>query len=227
LMTLREPQSMVNVIDVDAVIDEVAVSFPVIVTVYVPLGATPEEDEEDDVDALEQPFKSPAAIRNSEQPATRSSRERRPPQPISAIAANAKPNSVNPSNEPGQSLRVTVPACDPASFVLPLASVFAAVPHADELVLIVRLAVTADVPETVALAMEKHILDEEGPLEMAHAMVPVYPFCGVIVTVDVPVRPAATVTLVADKLKPFVAVEPLQALNRLLKSSEPRPVARS
>lgn len=89
-MMQRERQSIVNVIDVDAVTDEVAVSVAVIVTVYVPLAAVPEGGGEY-VDEPEQPVKSPAAIRKSGQPATRSSRERRPPQPISTSAASAKP----------------------------------------------------------------------------------------------------------------------------------------
>ena len=65
-------QLMVNVIVVDAVIDELALSVPVMVTVYVPFDAIPDEDEEpEEPEAeLEHPeLTMPAAIRSNEHPA--------------------------------------------------------------------------------------------------------------------------------------------------------------
>ena len=117
---------------------------------------------------------------------------------------------------------------NPANICFSLESKIAAVPHADALVLIVRVGVIAVAPETVLLGIEKHKSGEEGLLETAQLIVPVYPFCGVIVTVDVPELPAATVAFAAARVKLFVPVdEPLHIVNKLLKSIEPRPVARS
>ena|SRR6516162_2694223 len=104
----------------------------------------------------------------------------------------------------------------------------APVPQADALVLIVRLAVTADVPETVAFDIAKHKSADDGALETVQAIVPVYPFWGVIVTVDVPVLPAAMVASVAARVKLLEADEPpLHAASKLLKFTEPRPEAMS
>ena len=54
----------------------------------------------------------------------------------------------------------------------------------------VKVAVTALLPETVAFGKEKQPFVTEGLLETVNATVPVYPFFGVIVTVEVPELPA-------------------------------------
>jgi len=214
-------QSTVSVIVVDAVIE---LSVPVMVTVYAPLGAFPEVDPEDEPE--HPPFTRLAAISITAQPATRSTRCR--PNPINRTAADTNTACINPRKPFSEPLRCLNPGTSPANSCFPVEPTMLAVLQADAVVFTVRLAVTADVPETAVLGNVKHKLLLEGLLETAHEIVPVYPFCGVIVIVDVPALPAATVTLVALSVKLFVPVdEPLHALSRLLKSIDPSPVARS
>lgn len=61
----------------------------------------------------------------------------------------------------------------------------------------ISVAVTAVVPLTAVFGSEKHPFVNAGLLVTVHVTVPVYPFCGVTVTVDVPAVPDATVTFVA------------------------------
>ena len=61
----------------------------------------------------------------------------------------------------------------PANSFLPVVPTMPALPQADVLVLIVRVAVVADVPETVVLGSEKHKLEEDGLLEIVQVIVPV------------------------------------------------------
>lgn len=64
----------------------------------------------------------------------------------------------------------------------------------------VSVAMTALVPVRVVFGSEKHPFVSAGLLETVHAIVPVYPPCGVTVTVEAPELPADTVTLVAANL---------------------------
>lgn len=77
----------------------------------------------------------------------------------------------------------------------------AAAGHDDDMVKIVNVAVIALVPDTVVFGNEKQPFVKAGLLVTVHAIVPVYPFCGVIVTIEVIELPAGTAGLVADSVK--------------------------
>ena len=82
----------------------------------------------------------------------------------------------------------------------------------------VKVAVTALLPETVAFGKEKQPFVSEGLLVTVNLTVPVYPLTRVTVTVEVPVFPAETVMLVAERLKVLLPVtvtftEPLDDAN--------------
>jgi hypothetical protein len=85
-----------------------------------------------------------------------------------------------------------------------LARAIAGVVQAEATVLTVNVAITAALPDTVVFGSVKHPFERVGLLETVHATVPIYPFCGVTVTVEVPELPAATVTLVAASLKALI-----------------------
>ena len=68
---------IVNVIEVDALIDEVVASFPTMVIMYVPFAAVPEDDEDEDLEVLEHPaVASPTTTRSKTNPANAKLRER-------------------------------------------------------------------------------------------------------------------------------------------------------
>ncbi len=164
-------QLIVNVIELDAVIEVAVVSLPVMVTEYVPLAALVEDEG---FEVLAQPeFVRPTAVSISAYPTKRSARERRPPKPISTIATNANSAWAEPIGDSGQWLCPGVRGDKPANISLPVPPRIAAVPHADELVLIVRVAIAAAVPETVVFGSEKHKLELEGLLAIVQAIVPV------------------------------------------------------
>lgn len=82
----------------------------------------------------------------------------------------------------------------------------AAPPHAAELVLMLSGTVTvedglAEELGTLVFAKEKQPLVNGGLLEMTQEMVPVYPSWGVMVMVEEPDAPVATVGLVAVRRK--------------------------
>ncbi len=79
----------------------------------------------------------------------------------------------------------------------------------------VKVAVMTLSPETVASVKEKQPFVSEGLLVTVNEIVPVYPFWGVMVTVEEPELPAAMVTLVAESVKVGVDDEVGQALSRL------------
>ena len=168
----RERQSIVNVIVVVAVIDDVVVSVPLSVTVYVPFAALPDGGAL--VDAPEQPpFTNPAATKIIAQPETRSARNSRLPISNSTIAISANPTCAHPSHEPGQPILRPPSGKSPAKNSFPPPSVIAAVPHADALVLIVSVGATGVALDTAVLGIEKHRSVEDGLLETAQEIVPV------------------------------------------------------
>jgi len=63
------------------------------------------------------------------------------------------------------------------------------------------VAVTAALPVTAALGKEKQPCEREGLLDTVKEIVPVYPFFGLMVTLEVPALPEATVTLLAERVK--------------------------
>lgn len=72
----------------------------------------------------------------------------------------------------------------------------------------VIIAVTAAAPDTVTLGTAKQAFATAGLLVTVNAIVPIYPFWGVTVIVDVPEPPAATVRLLAVKLKLLAEAPP-------------------
>ena len=77
----------------------------------------------------------------------------------------------------------------------------AAAGHDVDAVKTVNVAVIALVPDTIVFGSEKQPFVNAGLLVTVHAIVPVYPFCGVIVTIEVIELPAGTAGLVADSVK--------------------------
>ena len=87
--------------------------------------------------------------------------------------------------------------------------------QAEELVRTVKVVATALLPKTVVFGKEKQPFVSEGLLETVNVTVPVEPLFGVMVTVEAPVFPAETVTLVAESVNVLLAItviftEPLE-----------------
>jgi hypothetical protein len=82
------------------------------------------------------------------------------------------------------------------------------VPQSPADVFTVITAVTAVAADSVMPGTAKQAFATAGLLVTVNAIVPVYPFCGVTVTVEVPEPPAATVALLAIKLKLFTEAPP-------------------
>jgi hypothetical protein len=161
---------MVKVIEAVAVIDDVVVSVPLIVTVYVPFAAVLEEPEE--VEAQPETI-SPAEISSNAQAARASPRERRRPKANKRRAANT-PTAGMLLKKPSLAVAfLSVGSVCPAYSPLPTGEAIAVVPQADDVVFTVRLAMTADVPVTEVLAIEKQTFALDALLETVHVMDPV------------------------------------------------------
>ena len=155
-----------------AVIDEVVVSVPVIVTVYVPFAAVVEEPDE--VEELAQPeTSSPTEISSNTQAARPSLRERRRPKANKRKAANIPVVGMLLRKPSLAVALVNAGSVTPANLSPPTGRIIAVVPQADDVVFTVRLAVTAEAPVTEALAIEKQTLAVDALLETTHFMVPV------------------------------------------------------
>src|SRR5271156_2034656 len=211
-----------------AVTDDEAVSVPTMVKLYVPLAATPlgVEPAVDDPPPPPQPARpKPAAARRNTALQVATLRDRKHRSPTMSKLPNAKLATIWPL--PKEPFGVPKKPAARASNFLPGAGISSAVAQAALLVSIVSVPVTALLPETVMVGVRKHAFAIAGVTEKPS--VPVKPFCGVTVIVEVPELPSAIVTLVAVSVN---ALEPLpeplpNAASKLLKSTEPKPVASS
>jgi len=192
----------------DAVIDDDTVSVPTMVTVYVPFAAVAGVllGGADEAPPLAQPVAvNPTAAKISTPASVPSLRERRPTMPTNSSPIS--PIVAMLACVAGRADSGCESLLEPFAFLPPLlpgplllARAIAGVVQAEATVLTVKVAMTAAVPDTVVFGSVKHPFERVGLLETVHATVPVYPFCGVTVTVEVPELPAATVTLVAASL---------------------------
>lgn len=188
----------------DALMDADEVSVPTIVTMYVPFAAFVGVGVEGAAEVRPVPVHPDAAkpITAKRQIAAiaPASLPEFPARKKNKRAASMRP-AVTPKfvedGAPGRPAPSPKPASSPPRGPAPE---LPAEEQADESVLTVRAPVAAALLEITRLAMEKQPFVREGLLVTAHEIVPVYPFCGVTVTVEEPELPAATVTFDADSV---------------------------
>jgi hypothetical protein len=188
-------------------------SVPVTVNVYVPFAAFTEPLAE--VEDAEPPPPHPdipatTDTKTSVAPIKPKRRDRNPNNPTKKMQHSANPETATKFSRP------ELPPVQPKTCAhhpsrlrsAPTAPIIAPVPQRLEEVFTVIIAVTAVAPDTVTLGTAKQAFAIAGLLVTVNAIVPVYPFCGVTVIVDVPEPPAATVVLLAVKPKLFADALP-------------------
>ena len=188
-------------------------SVPVTVNIYVPFAAFTEPFVE--VEAAVPPPPHPdtpatTATKISAAPIKPRRRDRNPTNPAREMQDSANPKTATKFSRP------ELPPVQPKAFAhhpsrlrsAPTAPIIAPVPQRLDDVFTVIIAVTAVAPDTVTFGTAKQAFATAGLLVTVNAIVPVYPFCGVTVIVDVPEPPAATVALLAVKLKLFADAPP-------------------